>query len=158
MPHISTGEILRSLEGESGETIHQQIDRGRFAPDDFMLNLVRQRLSQYDCEIGFILDGFPRTLAQAVAFDPMMQEFGWQLDHVFSLLVADEVLINRIRTRNRVENRIDDSEQWIGQRFQLYRDTTLPVLDFYTDQGLVRSVNGDAEVDQVHRAIVNWIR
>lgn len=153
VPHIGTGGMLRALEPESGEQIHLRIDRGHFAPDDFVLQMVAERLAQPDSRTGYLLDGFPRTQVQASAFDKQLVAASLKLDHVLHLQVSADVLIERLRKRGETENRADDSEEFIRERFRIYEDRTAPLLDHYRCQGLVRDIDASDSESLVHASI-----
>lgn len=142
IPHISTGEMLRSLDSEQGQHIHARIDRGHFAPDDFILPMIAERLSADDCRDGYLLDGFPRTLVQAQAFDGVLQACGQHLDHVIHLVVDVGELVQRLLKRSKSGQRSDDSPEFIQERFEIYEERTAPLLAHYEQQGLVRAVDG----------------
>ncbi len=142
IPHISTGEMLRSLEGEQGQDIHARIDRGHFAPDDFILPMIAERLGADDCRNGYLLDGFPRTLVQAQAFDGVLRECSQQLDHVIHLVVDVGELVQRLLKRSESGQRSDDSPEFIQERFEIYAERTAPLLAHYEQQRLVRAVDG----------------
>jgi adenylate kinase len=142
IPHISTGEMLRSLDSESGGEIHGRIDRGHFAPDDFILQMVSARLAQPDCQRGYLLDGFPRTLVQAQAFDAALEQVASRLDHVIHLQVSAKELIRRLAQRSLESARRDDSPEFINERFRIYEQRTAPLLAYYKTQNLVCPING----------------
>jgi adenylate kinase len=142
VPHISTGEMLRNLQGEDAAMVRERIDRGHFAPDDFILQMVSKRLTEEDCLIGYLLDGFPRTLVQAKAFDHTFTTSGQSLDHVIHMSVEPEELIRRLAERKQTGERIDDSAEFIRERFLIYAERTQPLLDHYESQSLVRPVDG----------------
>ncbi|WP_283431944.1 adenylate kinase [Neorhodopirellula lusitana] len=154
IPHISTGEMLRNLGGESAQMVHSRIDRGHFAPDDFMLPLMKDRLSQPDCDSGYLLDGFPRTMVQAEAFDASLSAADHQLEHVVHLEVDPEELVARLAFRQRTGERLDDSAEFIRERFQIYAERTAPLLSFYRDQGLVRDINGTQSAEDVFAEVL----
>lgn len=158
VPHIGTGGMLRALEPESGEQIHLRIDRGHFAPDDFVLQMVAERLAQPDSRTGYLLDGFPRTQVQASAFDKQLVAASLKLDHVLHLQVSADVLIERLRKRGETENRADDSEEFIRERFRIYEDRTAPLLDHYRCQGLVRDIDASDSELLVHASICECLK
>ncbi|MFG0286970.1 MAG: adenylate kinase [Rhodopirellula sp. JB044] len=153
VPHISTGEMLRSLDSETGGAIHLRIDRGHFAPDDFILEMVADRLSEEDCRRGYLLDGFPRTLVQAKAFDHSMERSTEQLDHVVHLIVGADELVHRLAQRSLTGARSDDSAQFIQERFRIYEERTAPLLEYYGEQGLVREVDASSSPEVVFERI-----
>lgn len=158
VPHIGTGGMLRALDAQCENQIHLRIDRGHFAPDEFVLEMVAKRLSQPDSELGYLLDGFPRTLVQANAFDEQLRDSAMKLDHVLHLRVTAEVLVERLRKRGEEENRADDAEEFIRERFRIYDVRTAPLLDHYRRQGLVRDIDGADTADAVHASICRCLK
>ena len=142
IPHIGTGEMLRRLQGAPAPLVHSKINRGHFAPDDFVLEMIGSRLVEPDCEPGYLLDGFPRTLVQAEAFDRSLEAQSQRVDHVIDLQVEPDELVRRLAERKRTGERSDDSAEFIRERFVIYADRTRPLLDYYDRQDLVRPVDG----------------
>lgn len=148
VPHISTGETLRSAvvqQTNLGVKAQSYMDQGALVPDQLVLDLVRDRLNQSDVETGWILDGFPRNVSQAVFLDHLLQEIEQGCDHVVNLEVPDEVLVARLLNRGRK----DDSDQVVRNRLQVYREQTAPLIDFYRDRQQLISVDGNRPVEQV---------
>jgi len=153
VPHVATGDILRGAvtEGtELGAQVGPILERGDLVPDDLMVDLIRARLVDED---GFVLDGFPRTIAQAEALDAMLDEIGKPLDAVILLRVSDEVATARLSSRAVQEGRADDSPQAIRNRLRLYHELTERVVDRYRDAGIEVVVDGEQAVDDVFAAI-----
>ncbi len=156
--HISTGDMLRAAVAagsELGRQVKAIMDRGELVPDELILALVRERLQQPDCARGVILDGFPRTLAQAEALDRLLAELGRRIDAVIALEVPDEVLLSRIETRIRETGgaRSDDNVDTLKRRLEVYHQQTRPLLDYYRRQGLLYEVDGTRTIEEVARAI-----
>ena len=129
IPHVATGDILRTAiaEGsEFGEKVAPIVERGDLVPDDLMVELIRERLAAED---GFVLDGFPRTVPQAEALDAMLDEIGKPLDAVLLLEVGDDVALERLLSRRAEEGRNDDSLDVIRNRLRLYHGLTKPVVE-----------------------------
>jgi adenylate kinase len=148
IPHISTGDILRGAvtqKTDLGLKAQSYMDRGELVPDQLILDLVRDRLHQPDVTSGWILDGFPRNVAQAVFLDQLLQEIHQTCDQVVNLEVPDEVLVVRLLSRGRK----DDNEQVIRNRLQVYREQTAPLIDFYCDRQQLVSINGNRSVEEV---------
>ncbi len=148
IPHISTGEILRAAIKEKtqlGVEAQGFVDRGELVPDDLILNLIRERLQQSDTDNGWILDGFPRNVAQAEFLEKLLSELNQDCDYALNLEVADSVLIQRLLGRGRK----DDNESTISRRLDVYREQTAPVIEFYKQRELLVSVNGDQALDNV---------
>ena len=151
IPQLSTGEMLRSaVEARTklGEQTKGIIERGGLVPDSIVLGIVAERIEAPDAQSGFILDGFPRTIGQAVEFDKMLAEKRLLLDRVLNLRVDEHVLFDRIVTRARemAERgeavRRDDNPETLRRRLAASSEETAPLLDYYERQGLLRSVDG----------------
>jgi len=153
VPHISTGDILRAAvkEGtELGKIAKEYMDKGELVPDEIIIGIIKERLSQEDVKKnGFILDGFPRTLPQAEALDKMLEELGMPLDKVIYLNVDDEEIVKRLLARGRA----DDTEEVIRNRLKVYREQTAPLIDYYASKGLLVEINGVGDIDEITRKI-----
>ncbi|WP_416676697.1 adenylate kinase [Egbenema bharatensis] len=148
IPHISTGDILRSAvsqQTELGKKAQSYMDEGELVPDQLILEMVRDRLEQHDVDAGWILDGFPRTVAQATFLDQLLQEMHQSCDWVVNFDVPDETLVQRLLGRGRK----DDTEDVIRHRLEVYRQQTAPLIDFYRERNQLVSVDGDQSIDQV---------
>jgi adenylate kinase len=148
-PHVATGDILREAVGngsELGKQVRPILERGDLVPDDLMIGLIRERLAEEDT---FVLDGFPRTVAQAEALDVMLEEIGKPLDAVILLKVSDEVATARLEARARAEGRADDSPEAIRNRLRLYHELTEQVVDRYALAGIEVIVDGEQAMDEV---------
>jgi adenylate kinase len=156
LPHIATGDILRQAMAEDtplGRQVKPIYDSGGLVPDDLMIELIRERLSKPDAQEGFILDGFPRTFVQAEALDTMLREIDKQLDLVLELQVPDEVAIERLTRRARLEGRPDDTPEGIRRRLALYHEETEPLVEYYRARGNVVGVHGDRTENEVFAEI-----
>ena len=156
IPHIATGDMLRAAMAagtELGRKVKPIYDAGELVPDDLMIDLIRERLSQPDAEDGFVLDGFPRTLEQAEALDDMLLELGSPLDVVFDLQIDEPTTVRRLLDRAGKEGRADDTPEAIAKRLQLFRDATLPVIEHYRAQGKVVGVHAGGTVNEVFNEI-----
>ncbi len=152
-PHVATGDILRAAVSdgsELGQQVRPILERGDLVPDELMVDLIRERLADED---GFVLDGFPRTMAQAEALDAMFEEIGKPLDAVILLRVSDEVATTRLEARAREEGRADDSPEAIRNRLRLYHELTELVVDRYQAAGIEVIVDGEQTMDEVFTAI-----
>jgi adenylate kinase len=152
IPHISTGELLRSevsRKTELGKKAQEYMDRGELVPDRLILDMVRDRLSQSDVANGWILDGFPRNVSQASFLDDLLAEIHQECDAAVNLEVPDEPLIQRMLDRGRQ----DDNEDTIRRRLEVYREQTAPVIDYYGDRNHLVSVNGNLPMDEVTSAL-----
>lgn len=152
LPHISSGDLLREAV-RHGTPLGKQADaymsRGELVPDSLILDLIGQRLDQPDATAGVLLDGFPRTLAQAEALDERLRQRGTPLDAVVELRVPEEDLVARLLARSRG----DDRPEVFKQRFAVYHEQTKPLLDYYHKQGLLHSVEGSGSPDEVFARI-----
>lgn len=155
---LSTGDMLRAAVA-SGSELGQQakaiMDAGQLMPDELMIKMISQRVDQPDCKNGFILDGFPRTVPQAQALDELLAEKGLKLDAVIEVKVADEVLVDRIKTRiSQSESaRSDDNVETLKKRLQVYHEQTAPILPYYGGKGTLKTVDGMQPIDDVTQQI-----
>jgi adenylate kinase len=134
---------------ELGRRVQPIYDAGLLVPDDLMVEIIRARLGREDAGDGFILDGFPRTMAQAEALDDMLREIDHELTLVLELQVPDEVGRERMLRRAREEGRSDDSPEAIDRRLALYHEQTEPLIAYYRAQGKLVGIHGDAPPDEV---------
>ena len=151
IPHISTGDILRSAIAQGtplGQKAQSYVDKGELVPDDLLLDLIRERLNQPDAQNGWILDGFPRNVNQASFLEQLLQELNHSCDCV-NLEVPDEVLVARMLGRGRK----DDNEDTIRRRLEVYRKDTEPLIGFYRDRSVLKSINGDRSVEEVTESL-----
>jgi adenylate kinase len=158
IPHIATGDILRAAVAEGsalGTQVEAILERGDLVPDDVMIDLIREQLE--GTEGGFVLDGFPRTMAQADALDEMLGEIGKPLTIVFELQVPDEVARERMARRAEDEGRADDTPEVIDRRIELYHRETSPIVSHYRAHGNLVGVHGTGTVDQVFAEIQDAI-
>ena len=156
IPHIATGDILRAAiaaETEIGRKVKPIYNSGGLVPDDLMIAIIRDRLAEDDTSEGFILDGFPRTLRQAEALDPMLREIGKELVVVFALQLPEQVCIERLTKRAELEGRRDDTPDAIVKRLALYRQETEPLVEWYRIRSNVVTIHADGTVNQVFSEI-----
>ena len=183
IPQIATGDMLREAVAkgtELGKKAKEYMDRGELVPDEIVIGIVKERLQQPDCEKGFILDGFPRTLAQAEALDEMLKELGKEIDAVINISVPEEEVVKRIAYRRTCRNcgavyhliynppkedgkcdkcggelyqRDDDKEETVRERFKVYRERTEPLIDYYKKKGLLYDVDGTKDINGVFEEI-----
>jgi len=179
IPQISTGDLLRGAVAAGtplGKEAKAYMDRGELVPDKVVLGMVKERLSQNDCKKGFILDGFPRNVAQAEALDKMLSEMNMPLDLALNLDVPFDDLLKRLTGRrtcrscgqmynvyyspSKVEDkcdkcggelfqRDDDKEETIRKRLEVYKAQTEPLIDYYTKKGILKSVEGTGNIDEI---------
>ena len=152
IPHISTGEMFRAAiaaRTELGRRVEPILASGELVPDDLTVQLIRERLAEPDAERGFVLDGFPRNLAQAEALDAMLAGIGRGLDAVLFLAISDDVAVERRRGRAREEGREDDAPDAIARRLELYHEQTEPVAERYRASGKLVSIHAERTIEQV---------
>ena len=156
IPHIATGDILRAAMAEGtelGRKIRPIYDAGGLAPDDIMIELIRERLSADDAANGFVLDGFPRTAVQAEALDEMLDEIGRPLSVVLEFQLPEEVSIDRLTRRAGEEGRADDTPDSIRRRLRLYHEQTEPLIEHYRARGNLVGIPADRPVEEVFEDI-----
>ncbi len=184
IPHISTGDIFRAniKEGtELGKKAKEYMDQGLLVPDELTCDLVVDRINQEDCKNGFVLDGFPRTIPQAEALDAALTKLGQKMDYAIDVDVPDENIVNRMGGRracincgatyhivsippkkegvcdtcgNELVLRDDDKPETVQKRLNVYHEQTQPLIDYYTKQGILKSVDGTQPMEDVFAAIV----
>jgi adenylate kinase len=188
VPHISTGDAFRLAMKQGtplGLKAKEYVDQGLLVPDEVTNGIVRDRLAEPDCERGFLLDGFPRTLAQAQALDEMLAGMDRKIDHVINLKVDRSLLLARLTGRRickscgatyhvmfnsskqegvcdkcggELYQRSDDTEAKVGTRLDEYTSKTAPLLAYYGDKGLLREVDGEKDIDAVTAEIGSLLR
>lgn len=155
VPAISTGEILREAVRQKtplGLQAQAVMEKGELVSDDLILALIAARIAERDARGGFILDGFPRTLAQAQAFDAMLAKTGESLSTALNFAVPEAELTQRMLSRAQAEGRADDRPETIRERLRVYREKTEPLIGFYRDRDLLASVDGVGAVAEIaHR-------
>jgi len=184
IPHISTGEMFRAAiqTGSAlGVEAKKYIDHGELVPDDITIEIVKNRITEKDCHHGFLLDGFPRTLPQAVFLDCLLEKCQLQLDAVLNLEMDEEALVKRILGRRVCSNcgatyhvesipsqvagicdvcggklvmRKDDTEETIRLRLRIYRENTYPLLEYYAKKDLIKTVDGSCDIQTSFQAVV----
>jgi adenylate kinase len=180
---ISTGDILRKAVAEQtplGKQAAQYIDRGALVPDDVMVKLVAERLKEKDCERGFILDGFPRTIPQAESLDGILKQMGLSLNRVLSVQVPRSVIIERLAGRRSCKDcgamshvvfnpprkdgvcdhcggdlyqRHDDKEETVANRLKVYEEQTAPLVNYYRQRNLLREIDGVGSIDEIRTRV-----
>jgi adenylate kinase len=152
--HLATGDLLRANVADGtplGEVAQAYLDSGELVPDEVVVAMMLERLTQPDCKRGFLLDGFPRSVAQARALDEHLAGLGAPLDAAINLEVAEEELLHRLAGRGRA----DDNAQTIRNRLQVFAASTRPLLDYYEERGLLFSVAAVGTVDEVSERILH---
>jgi adenylate kinase len=153
LPAISTGQMLRrAVESDSplGRRVESLMAAGKLVDDDTMAEVVRERLARDDAADGYLLDGYPRTQAQAGTLDRILADSGRSLDAVVFIDAPEEVLVQRALARQRA----DDSEEVVRHRFHVYREKTEPLIEYYERLGLLRRIDGDRTIDEVNAGIL----
>ena len=187
IPHISTGDIFRAniKNGtELGKKAKTYMDQGLLVPDELVVDLVVDRVNQDDCENGYVLDGFPRTISQAEALTEALEKMGQKVDFAIDVNVPDENIVKRMGGRRACVTcgatyhmvyaptkkegicdtcggelilRDDDKPETVQKRLNVYHDQTQPLIDYYTSQGILRTVDGTVDIDDVFRAITEFL-
>lgn len=183
IPHISSGDMLRAAVAEGtalGRVADGFMKAGQLVPDDVVIGMVIERIQKQDCQVGFMLDGFPRTRPQAEALAAALGDAGCELDHVLLIEVPDQLIVDRIVGRRtdpvtgtiyhmtfnpppadvagRVIQRADDTEEACRARLEKYHSETAPIVPFYETQGLLRRVDGNAAPDTVTERILAAVK
>jgi len=156
IPHISTGELLRSAVAAGtalGLQVKEIMSSGQLVSDDIMLGLIEERLHQDDAQAGFLLDGYPRNLAQAEALDILLDRMGMPVDEAIDIAVDNEQIIARIAKRAELEGRSDDTEDVVRRRLEIYTEQTAPVSDHYGEKGLLTQILGIGTIEEVFERI-----
>jgi adenylate kinase len=181
IPHIATGDMLRA-EIQAGTELGRQAQPilavGKYVSDDIMIGIIRNRLRQPDCEPGFIIDGFPRTVPQAVALDALVEELGQRLDRVIYLKVPVEELLRRLSGRlvcpncqrtyppgtvgceadgSALVQREDDKPEAVRPRIEIYLEKTVPVLDHYREGALVSEIDGRGTIEEISAQVLGAV-
>ncbi len=157
IPEISTGAILRAAVHEGtplGQEAAQYMNRGALVPDDVIIGIVQERLTHADTQEGFILDGFPRTVAQAEALSRLALEGGKRIEHVISIEVPEDELLQRLTSRRGIEGRHDDTDEAIRHRLEVYQQETAPLIAYYRQSGLLRSIAGVGTMEEVFQRVL----
>jgi adenylate kinase len=185
IPQVSTGDMLREHRAkgtELGKKAQEYMDKGQLVPDEVILGMVKERLSQPDCQKGFILDGFPRTVAQAEALDKLLSEMGKKLDFALALIVPDDLLVERLTGRRTCKNcgmmyhikykppkvegkcdvcggelyqRPDDNEETVRNRLKVYHEQTAPLIEYYKNKGILRDIDGSKSIEEITQQIIS---
>ena len=185
IPHISTGDIFRAniKNGtELGQKAKTYMDQGLLVPDELVVDLVVDRVNQDDCVNGYVLDGFPRTIPQAEALDKALKELGQKIDYAINVEVPDENIVNRMSGRRaclkcgatyhvvyaapKAEGicdtcgealvlREDDKPETVQKRLNVYHEQTQPLIDYYTKQGVLKTVDGTKNLEEVFQEVVS---
>ena len=153
---ISTGDMLRqaiACNSKLGQEVKPIVERGDLVPDELIVRVIRERLESKEAKRGFILDGFPRTIAQAEALDQMLKEIGRSLHAVFEFSLDEDEAVERLVGRGFDEGRADDNPEVIRHRFTVWREQTLPLTEYYKQSGKLVVVDAAQSVDEVYVSI-----
>jgi adenylate kinase len=160
VPHITTGGLLRAAADAGtplGLVVKPIMAAGNLVSDDLMLGLLEERFAQPDTRNGFILDGYPRNLAQAAALDGLLERIGQPMDIAVQLDVANELIVERLAGRAKAEGRDDDTPEAVRHRLKVYDESTAPVIDHYRNQGKLICLNGVGTLDEVFTRVIEAI-
>jgi adenylate kinase len=160
IPHVSTGDMFRALDEstELGRKVKAIMDAGELVPDDVTIAMIEDRLAQPDAQNGFVLDGFPRNLAQAAVLDEMLSGIGRGLDAILFFDVPDEVGLERALKRAQLENRSDDTPEVIAKRLETYHRETEPIVEHYRTTGKLVPLHAGGTVEEVWNQIAAALR
>lgn len=183
IPSISTGNILREeidKQTSLGKKAKEYMDLGQLVPDEFVIELIKKRIVEKDCDSGMILDGFPRTIAQAEALDPTIEELGKSIDCVIDVKVPHHVIVDRMAGRTvcsdcgasyhnvskvektkgicdfcggKLQQRVDDKEETVRKRLEIYKTQTQPLIEYYKKQGKLLELDGLGTVEEVRQRL-----
>ncbi|WP_043668825.1 adenylate kinase [Clavibacter michiganensis] len=156
IPDVSTGDIFRQNikdRTELGQQVQALVDAGNYVPDELTNELVTARLQEEDAQAGFLLDGYPRTLAQVAYLEELLQGWGQELDAVIQLVADEDEVVARLTRRAAEQGRADDGEDEIRHRQEVYVRETSPLIDVYRERGLLLEVDGLGDVDEVAERI-----
>ena len=161
VPHISTGALLRDA-AQKGTELGLQAkaltDKGELVPDNVMSGMIEERLRDKDVADGFILDGYPRNLAQARSLDALLERLGQPVDEAILIDIDAEQIIGRIAKRAQEEGRADDTEETVRNRLRVYEELTAPVADFYAERGLLTRVLGEGAIDEIFQRLLGILK
>ena len=158
VPHISTGALLRNAAKrgtELGLKAKALTDKGELVPDEVISDMIEERLSRDDVASGFILDGYPRNLAQAESLDKLLKRLDQPVDEAILIDLDPDRIIKRIAKRAKEEGRADDTEETVRNRLQVYAEQTEPVADYYAKRGLLTKVLGEGDVNDIFQRILS---
>lgn len=161
VPHIATGDTLRDnvkSETDLGREARRYMDGGDLVPDEVVNRMVAERLERPDCEDGFVLDGYPRTVPQAEKLEEVLTAHGRQLDVVLRFVVPEAELLDRLAQRADAEGRSDDLQSVVVKRLEVYRVETAPLEAFYEERGLLRDVDALGPVEEVTERAMKALR
>jgi adenylate kinase len=161
LPHVSTGDMFRAAiaaQTELGKRVEPILASGSLVPDDVTVALIRERLGEPDAAAGFVLDGFPRNLAQAEALDEMLREIGRSLDGILFFDLPDDVATERMLRRADEENRPDDTPEVIARRLEIYHSETEPIVEYYRATGKLVPLHAERPIEQVWVEIASALR
>ena len=160
VPHISTGVLLRNAAKrgtELGLLAKSIIDQGELVPDNIMSDMIEERLGRDDVANGFILDGYPRNVAQAKSLDAMLDRLGRPVQEIIHIDVDPEQIIRRLAKRQELEGRVDDAEITVRNRMRVYAEQTAPVADYYEVSGRLTRVLGDGAKEEIFQRILSFL-
>jgi adenylate kinase len=156
LAHISTGEMLRRAVEQGadiGRRVQSLIDVGLLVPDFLMVELIESRIKEPDAARGYVLDGFPRTVAQAEALAEMLEDSGSRLSHVVFFDLTDHEVLERLKHRREVESRPDDSEDTQQKRLDIYKEQTLPLVEYYAKENMLLRVDAKGTIEEVQELL-----
>ena len=160
IPHVATGDMFRALDTSTalGKEVAEIMARGDLVPDSRTVEMIENRLAEPDASDGFVLDGFPRNLAQAEALDSMLSSIGRSLDAILFFAVSDEIGMERALSRAALEGRADDTREVIAHRLEIYHRETEPIVEHYRATGKLIPLHADRSIEQVWSEIADALQ
>lgn len=158
--HISTGEMLRAAVekgSELGKQVRDIMNSGQLVSDDVIIKIISERIKEADCSHGFILDGFPRNVAQGEALEKLLSSAGMKLDAVLYFAISQDELLRRLENRRQAEGRVDDDSETQKKRISIYEEQTAPLIEFYQKLALLRRVSSLGTVDEIHALVMKAV-
>ena len=158
--HISTGDMLRQAVAAGtaiGKQVKEIMESGQLVSDDLIVAVIAERINESDCKGGYILDGFPRTVAQAQALEAMLAARKESLDAVVYFSIPNEELLSRLENRRVQENRADDNVEAQRERLKVYEQQTAPLVEFYRSKQMLREIDAQGSVEQIQSALVTLL-
>lgn len=154
--HISTGDLLRQAVAAGtalGQKVKATMDAGELVSDELVLQLLEERLHQSDVGHGYILDGYPRNLAQAEALDALLARLQQNINHALALVVSEDHIVERLAQRASEQGRSDDSEDVVRNRLRVYEEQTAPVVGYYEDKGILTAIDGVGSLEEINQRL-----
>ncbi len=161
LAHISTGEMLRAAvkaQTTLGKQVGDIMDSGQLVPDNLIVSLIKERVKETDCQQGYILDGFPRTVPQAESLAEMLSNQGESITSVVLFDVTEEDVLARLKHRQETEGRADDTVEVQMERLRVYRELTAPLIDYYKKTNLLKTIEASGSIEEVYSKLLSALK